>query len=127
MPLYNEVVWVKLGHYRWWPARVIHPAEVPVNVERSAHAMGEFPIKFCGSNDYYWINHGRCFLYEEGDEERTRADQKATSKASYIREVLCKISFSAGSFSQVVIPIICHICLYKLRWPHLARCVRRNY
>ena len=45
MPLYNEVVWVKLGHYRWWPARVIHPAEVPVNVERSPHAMGEFPIK----------------------------------------------------------------------------------
>ena len=47
MPLYNEVVWVKLGHYRWWPARVIHPAEVPVNVERSPHAMGEFPIKVC--------------------------------------------------------------------------------
>ena len=45
MPLYNEVVWVKLGHYRWWPARVIHPAEVPPNVERSPHAMGEFPIK----------------------------------------------------------------------------------
>ena len=52
------------------------------------------PLKFCGSNDYYWINHGRCFLYEEGDEEKTRAGSSgATSKASYIREVLCKILF----------------------------------
>ena len=52
MPLYNEVVWVKLGHYRWWPARVIHPAEVPPNVERSPHAMGEFPIKVCTAGNF---------------------------------------------------------------------------
>ena len=115
MPLYNEVVWVKLGHYRWWPARVIHPAEVPVNVERSAHAMGEFPIKFCGSNDYYWINHGRCFLYEEGDEERTRADQKATSKASYIRAVLCKIfQFLHFFFTGGHPNLNCHILPLKV-------------
>ena len=47
-----------------------------------------FPFQFCGSNDYYWINHGRCFLYEEGDEERTRAGSSGGSKASYIRQVI---------------------------------------
>ena len=52
-----------------------------------------FPFQFCGSNDYYWINHGRCFLYEEGDEERTRAGSSGGSKASYIRQVLfCSIN-----------------------------------
>ena len=28
MPLYGEVIWAKLGVYRWWPARVLHPSEV---------------------------------------------------------------------------------------------------
>ena len=65
-----QVVWVKLGHYRWWPAKVLHPAEIPDNVARKAHGDGEFPIQFCGTNEYYWMNHGRCFLYEEGDAER---------------------------------------------------------
>ena len=65
MPLYGEVVWVKLGFYRWWPARVLHPSEVPGNIERMPHEMGEFPIQFCGSKEYVWINQGRCFLYEQ--------------------------------------------------------------
>ena len=34
------------------------------------HQDGEFPIKFLGSGDYYWINHGRTFFYEDGDNER---------------------------------------------------------
>ena len=65
MPLYGEVVWVKLGFYRWWPAKVLHPAEVPGNIERLPHEMGEFPVQFCGSKEYVWINQGRCFLYEQ--------------------------------------------------------------
>ena len=70
MPLYGEVVWVKLGNYRWWPAKVLHPSEVPANVEKLPHDVGEFPIQFCGSKEYYWMNRGRCFLYEEGDAEK---------------------------------------------------------
>ena len=34
LPLYNDVVWVKLGAYRWWPALVLLPTNVPDNVER---------------------------------------------------------------------------------------------
>lgn len=58
MPLYNEVVWVKLGHYRWWPAVVLHPTKVPGNIERMKHETGEFPIQFCGSKEYYWTHQG---------------------------------------------------------------------
>ena len=34
------------------------------------HQDGEFPIKFLGSGDYNWINHGRVFMYEDGDSEK---------------------------------------------------------
>ena len=54
--LNKKVVWVKLGAYRWWPAKVLHPTEVPDNIEQLKHQMGEFPIKFLGSHEYYWIN-----------------------------------------------------------------------
>jgi len=29
--------------------------------------LGEFPVHFLGSNDYYWTHQGRVFLYQEGD------------------------------------------------------------
>ena len=70
MPLYGEILWVKLGKYRWWPARVLHPREVPANIEKLPHDVGEFPIQFCGSKEYAWMNRGRSFLYEEGDSEK---------------------------------------------------------
>ncbi len=79
MPLYGEVVWVKLGFYRWWPARVLHPTEIPGNVDRVRHEEGEFPIQFCGTHEYYWTNHGRCFLYEKGDAERIPGQGTARS------------------------------------------------
>ena len=62
MPLYGEILWVKLGVYRWWPAQVIHPANLPSNIERLRHDIGEFPIQFCGTNEYYWMNQGRLEL-----------------------------------------------------------------
>ncbi|XP_059080477.1 uncharacterized protein LOC131878504 isoform X2 [Tigriopus californicus] len=85
MPLYNEVVWVKLGNYRWWPATVLHPAKVPANIEKLPHETGEFPIQFCGSKEYFWINQGRCFLYEDGDAEKIPSDSAKGLNAAYKR------------------------------------------
>lgn len=85
MPLYNEVVWVKLGNYRWWPATVLHPSKVPSNIEKLPHEMGEFPIQFCGSKEYFWINQGRCFLYEDGDAEKIPTDNSKGLNAAYKR------------------------------------------
>ncbi|KAG5332861.1 NSD2 methyltransferase, partial [Acromyrmex heyeri] len=67
LPLYGEVVWVKLGHYRWWPSRICYPHEIPENVEAKSHSPGKFCVMFLGSNDYYWVHRGRAFLYQDGD------------------------------------------------------------
>ncbi|XP_028044600.1 histone-lysine N-methyltransferase NSD2 isoform X2 [Monomorium pharaonis] len=68
LPLYGEIVWVKLGHYRWWPSRICYPNEIPENVEAKAHkSPGKFCVMFLGSNDYYWVHRGRAFLYQDGD------------------------------------------------------------
>ncbi|XP_051534230.1 histone-lysine N-methyltransferase, H3 lysine-36 specific-like [Myxocyprinus asiaticus] len=66
-PHYKEVVWVKVGRYRWWPAEVSHPKNVPENILRMRHDVGEFPVFFFGSNDYLWTYQARVFPYMEGD------------------------------------------------------------
>ncbi|XP_056587365.1 histone-lysine N-methyltransferase, H3 lysine-36 specific isoform X2 [Triplophysa dalaica] len=66
-PHYKEVVWVKVGRYRWWPAEVSHPESIPENIQRMRHDVGEFPVLFFGSNDYLWTYQARVFPYMEGD------------------------------------------------------------
>ena len=72
LPRYNDLVWVKLGSYRWWPSKVVHPVNLPAKIERAKHQDGEFPVKFLGTKDYAWTNHGRVFLYAEGDSSTRR-------------------------------------------------------
>ncbi|XP_032662597.1 histone-lysine N-methyltransferase NSD2 isoform X2 [Odontomachus brunneus] len=67
LPLYGEIVWVKLGNYRWWPARICYPAEIPEKVEAIPHSSGTFCVMFLGTYDYYWVHRGRAFLYQDGD------------------------------------------------------------
>lgn len=31
------------------------------------HSVGEFPVYFFGSRDYYWTHRGRVFPFIEGD------------------------------------------------------------
>uniref|UniRef100_A0A8C6UZU2 Nuclear receptor binding SET domain protein 2 n=1 Tax=Neogobius melanostomus TaxID=47308 RepID=A0A8C6UZU2_9GOBI len=66
-PKYRDIVWVKLGTYRWWPAEIQHPRIVPTNIQHLRHVAGEFPVYFFGSKDYYWTHQGRVFPYVEGD------------------------------------------------------------
>ncbi|KAF5891361.1 histone-lysine N-methyltransferase NSD2-like isoform X1, partial [Clarias magur] len=66
-PHYKEVVWVKVGRYRWWPAEVSNPKDIPENILRMRHDVGEFPVLFFGSNDYLWTYQARVFPYMEGD------------------------------------------------------------
>ncbi|XP_050949120.1 histone-lysine N-methyltransferase NSD2 [Labeo rohita] len=66
-PHYKEVVWVKVGRYRWWPAEVSNPKDIPDNILRMRHDVGEFPVLFFGSNDYLWTYQARVFPYMEGD------------------------------------------------------------
>nr|XP_006812995.1 PREDICTED: histone-lysine N-methyltransferase NSD2-like isoform X2 [Saccoglossus kowalevskii] len=66
-PQYGDIVWVKLGNYRWWPAEVCHPRNIPLNIQERSHQVGEFPVHFFGSNDYYWTHRARVFHFQEGD------------------------------------------------------------
>jgi histone-lysine N-methyltransferase NSD2 len=52
---------------RWWPAEIQHPRNIPTNIQHLRHKIGEFPVYFFGSKDYFWTHQGRVFPYMEGD------------------------------------------------------------
>ncbi|CAL4118934.1 unnamed protein product, partial [Meganyctiphanes norvegica] len=79
-PVYGDIVWVKLGAYRWWPGQVLHPRYIPDNIENLPHKQGMFCVHFFGSNDYYWVSRGRTFLYQEGDKGSKNATSKTLEK-----------------------------------------------
>lgn len=64
---YGDVIWIKLGTYRWWPAKISHPHTVPENIMNLSHTAGDFPVYFFGSHDYYWSHKGRVFVFVEED------------------------------------------------------------
>ncbi|XP_066575827.1 histone-lysine N-methyltransferase NSD2 isoform X1 [Amia ocellicauda] len=66
-PKYRDIIWVKLGSYRWWPAEIRHPRGIPTNIQHLRHEIGEFPVFFFGSKDYFWTHQARVFPYMEGD------------------------------------------------------------
>ncbi|XP_028322398.1 uncharacterized protein nsd1b isoform X2 [Gouania willdenowi] len=66
-PHFKDILWVKVGRYRWWPAEVSHPKTIPANIQRMRHDVGEFPVHFFGSNDYLWTYQARVFPYMDVD------------------------------------------------------------
>lgn len=64
---YGDIIWIKLGAYRWWPAKISHPHTVPENIMKLSHTRGDFPVYFFGSHDYYWSHRGRVFVFVEED------------------------------------------------------------
>ncbi|XP_072936008.1 uncharacterized protein [Epargyreus clarus] len=82
LPLYGEMVWVKLGHYRWWPGIILHPCEIPENLLAVKHSPGEFVVRFFGQYDHYWVNRGRVFPFQEGDSGKV-SSQKSKIDAAF--------------------------------------------
>ncbi|XP_017279649.1 histone-lysine N-methyltransferase, H3 lysine-36 specific [Kryptolebias marmoratus] len=66
-PRIKDILWVKWGRYRWWPAEVCLTKDVPGNILRMKHDVGEFPVQFFGSKDFVWTYQARVFTYMEGD------------------------------------------------------------
>ncbi|KAB5565367.1 hypothetical protein PHYPO_G00240510 [Pangasianodon hypophthalmus] len=77
-PHYKDILWVKVGRYRWWPAEVTQPKNVPEKISRMRHEVGEFPVHFFGSKDYVWTYQARCFPYMEGDAHNKEKMGKGT-------------------------------------------------
>ncbi|XP_077589499.1 histone-lysine N-methyltransferase, H3 lysine-36 specific-like [Stigmatopora nigra] len=66
-PRFKDILWVKWGRYRWWPAEVCLVKDIPNNILRLKHEVGEFPVQFFGSKDFVWTYQARVFPYMEGD------------------------------------------------------------
>ncbi len=69
--MYNDIVWAKLGSYRFWPALILPPNKVPDNLMDKVHNRNQFCIKFFGSLDFSWINRGNVFIYQSNDADKT--------------------------------------------------------
>jgi len=80
---YGDIVWVKLGNYRWWPGKVCFPKHVPDNVMKLNHSTGEFPVYFFGTHDYFWVHRGRAFLFVEEDSNKTDSLIKSVKQQSF--------------------------------------------
>ncbi|ALC47564.1 Mes-4 [Drosophila busckii] len=67
LPLYGEIVWAKFNNFRWWPAIILPPTEIPSNILKKPHGLNDFVVRFFGTNDHGWISRRRVYLYIEGD------------------------------------------------------------
>ncbi|XP_017768211.1 PREDICTED: uncharacterized protein LOC108556555 [Nicrophorus vespilloides] len=96
LPLYDEIVWAKLGSYRWWPALVLFPNEIPENVMNSSHHQGQFVVRFFGTHDHYWIGRGRVFLFQADDV--TVSTNRYRSRVDFVYQQAVKEAAEAHRF-----------------------------
>ncbi|KAG8011812.1 Histone-lysine N-methyltransferase NSD3 [Nibea albiflora] len=98
-PHYKQIVWVKLGNYRWWPAEICNPRLVPSNIQSLRHDIGDFPVFFFGSHDYYWINQGRVFPYVENDKNFVtgQININKTFKKDFLRHCWCILALEEAA------------------------------
>ena len=82
---------MKKGGYRWWPAQVCHPRNLP-DALKIQSVCGEFPVKFFGTNDYYWVTIGRTFAFAEGDEVGKRSGGSKALQNAYAKGVEAAIT-----------------------------------
>lgn len=64
--LHGDLVWAKIGAYRWWPAKVSHLEEIPDRYHNRKSNAGEFHVRFYGSHDHAFVYRGQVFHYQEG-------------------------------------------------------------
>ncbi|XP_044729740.1 histone-lysine N-methyltransferase NSD2-like [Chrysoperla carnea] len=102
LPLYHELVWVKLGNYRWWPSIIILPSQIPTNMNKNMNKCGEFVIQFMGSHDYYWVNRGRVFFYQEGDSDDILKSNTNTTNTKAINKLFIKALQEANVLYNII-------------------------
>uniref|UniRef100_A0A8D8XI86 Histone-lysine N-methyltransferase, H3 lysine-36 and H4 lysine-20 specific n=1 Tax=Cacopsylla melanoneura TaxID=428564 RepID=A0A8D8XI86_9HEMI len=74
-PLYGEVVWVRYGHFRWWPGQILFPEEIPDNLISKCE-VGVFVVYFFGTRNYAHICKGQAYVFEEGDDRHSQVKNK---------------------------------------------------
>lgn len=64
LPLYNTIVWARVGTYRWWPGLIMPNNVLPEPIVDTQKFPREFCVRFFGSYDFYWFTCERVFLYD---------------------------------------------------------------
>eukprot|EP00056_Hartaetosiga_gracilis_P012046 m.187955 g.187955 ORF g.187955 m.187955 type:complete len:499 (+) comp13627_c0_seq21:1985-3481(+) len=67
----GDVVWLKLGNHRYWPALSVEDSSLPLAVQQRK-PKGEslsFCVKFFGTGDYTWTSHMRVIKWSLNDEK----------------------------------------------------------
>ncbi|CRK86252.1 CLUMA_CG000004, isoform A [Clunio marinus] len=64
LPLYNTIVWARVGNYRWWPGLVMPAFILPEQIMKCQRSEREFCVRFFGSYDYYWFTCEKVFPYD---------------------------------------------------------------
>lgn len=88
-PLYGEVVWAKVGNYRWWPGEVCRMRN---SLVESANKAGYFAVHLFGMGLQFWLQQGRVFPFRNNDRlshesvYRTMSEQfeRAVSEAAEV-------------------------------------------
>ena len=88
-PLYGDIIWAKVGSYRWWPAQIFLSRSLPERVRNARQPVcGEFSARFFGTNDFCFINLGRCFAFCDGDENHKTSQGGSAGGSSRSLEVV---------------------------------------
>uniref|UniRef100_A0A1I8G940 PWWP domain-containing protein n=1 Tax=Macrostomum lignano TaxID=282301 RepID=A0A1I8G940_9PLAT len=66
-PRCGDIVWVKVGPFRWWPCEILLAQHAPENIQRLGRQLGTFPVRFFGTDEYYWVSLARLFPFKDGD------------------------------------------------------------
>lgn len=64
LPLYNTIVWARVGTYRWWPGLIMPNNVIPETIVNTRKFTREFCVRFFGSYDFYWFPCERVFPYD---------------------------------------------------------------
>ncbi|XP_015919381.2 uncharacterized protein [Parasteatoda tepidariorum] len=94
---YNDIVWARVCDFQWWPAEIVKTCDLPNNVQEVPHSIGEFPVKFFGTEEYFWINSRRAypFVYKKiSSEEKVEHKFKKFIPNPYFENAL-KLAMSA--------------------------------
>lgn len=64
MPCFNDIVWAKIGAFRWWPCQVMPSEVVAERMLALQTNRQQFCVRFFGTHDYAWKIYYQVFQYD---------------------------------------------------------------
>eukprot|EP01050_Picozoa_sp_SAG11_P002995 SAG11_NODE_160_length_14023_cov_23.003017_9_plen_324_part_00 len=67
-PTIDDIVWAKVGNYRWWPAQIRERKELPEQLRNKTVEAGQFAVYYFGTGEWGFMSHAKTICWERGDE-----------------------------------------------------------